>query len=393
MRDPSDELDELDKRGLRRRLRTIDSPQQPQIEVEGSPLINFSSNDYLGLANHPFLKKSYQESIERHGVGSGASRLISGTMRPHTELEQQLASIKDCEAALTFSSGFATASGSIPIIAGKGDFIILDKLCHASLIDGAKMSGAPLRVFPHNDLDRLATHLSWATEKKGPKSRILIITESVFSMDGDLAPLREIVALKERFGALLLVDEAHAFGILGPQGIGLAGELGIGEAIDFQMGTFSKAIGLSGGYLSASQKWIDLLINRARSFIYSTAPSPALAETIGKALELVTGNEGERLRNKLWNNVNYFDRNATSAIIPWVIGENEETLALSKVLLESGYLVPAIRFPTVPRGTARLRITFSSLHTQEEIAGLREILDRKKGHGESPESEGVTKPG
>lgn len=385
MRDPSDELGELDKRGLRRHLRALDSPQQPRIEVEGKPLINFSSNDYLGLANHPLLKRTYQESIERHGVGSGASRLISGTMRAHTDLEQQLASIKKCEAALTFSSGFATASGSIPIIAEKGDFIILDKLCHASLIDGSRMSGATLRVFPHNDLDKLEAHLAWATKKKHSQNRVLVITESVFSMDGDLSPLREIVALKERFGALLLVDEAHAFGVFGPGGTGLADELDIGGEIEFQMGTFSKAVGLSGGYLCATRDWIDLLINRARSFIYSTAPAPALTETIGKALELVTGGEGDRLRKTLWSHVGTFDRDATSAIIPRIVGENKDALALSRTLLEAGYLVPAIRFPTVPRGTARLRITLSSSHERSEILGLRAILDDDRNHGESPE--------
>ena len=389
MRNPSDELGELEKRGLRRRLRTLEGPQQPRIEVEGRPLVNFSSNDYLGLANHPFLKKTYQESIERHGVGSGASRLISGTMRAHTDLEQQLASIKNCEAALTFSSGFATASGTIPVIVGKGDFIILDKLCHASLIDGSRMSGATLRVFPHNDLDKLEAHLAWASQKKDPQSRVLVITESVFSMDGDLAPLREIVTLKERFGSLLLVDEAHAFGVFGPRGIGLAGDLDTGGNIEFQMGTFSKAVGLSGGYLCATREWIDLLINRARSFIYSTAPAPALAETVGKALELVIGDEGDRLRERLWNHVSLFDQDATSAIIPRVIGENEDALALSGSLLEAGYLVPAIRFPTVPRGTARLRITLSSSHHRGEIEGLRKFLDGKMKPGESPGSEGA----
>lgn len=374
MRTPGEELAHLESESLRRNLRRIESPQGPHVLLSGKEVLNFSSNDYLGLADSPDLVGAFQENLSRYGVGSGASRLVCGSLAPHVELEQKLADVKKTEAALTFSSGFATATGAIPAICQKDDVIILDKLSHASLIDGSRLSGATIRVFPHNDLDKLRKHLNWATENVGSNGRILVITESVFSMDGDLAPLCDICDLKDEFGVLLLVDEAHAFGIIGPQGRGLAAELGLETRIDFHMGTFSKALGLSGGYLCSSREWIDLWINRARSFIYSTAPSPALAATITDALELITGEEVEALRTKLWENIHHFSAEATSAIIPLILGENDKALQVSQDLQERGFLVPAIRFPTVPRGTARLRITVSAAHSSEEIDSLKSAL-------------------
>lgn len=383
MRDPSAELGELESAGLRRRLRRIDSPQGRRIRSEGRDLLNFSSNDYLGLANDGELKALYQSHIATHGAGSGASRLVCGTLAPHLELEEKLADLKRCEAALTFSSGFATATGVLPALCGKDDIIVLDKLCHASLIDGARLSGATLRVFPHNDLDRLESHLRWCDSKRSAKSRVLVVTESVFSMDGDRAPLAEICELKARHGALLLVDEAHAFGVLGPQGRGLAADQGLESEIDLHMGTFSKAVGLSGGYLGASRALIDLLVNRARSFIYSTAPSPALAATIRDALDLVCGSRGETLRADLWARIRAFEPTAASAIVPRIHGSNEAALAAAERLLGLGFLVPAIRYPTVPRGTARLRFTLSAAHEAGDVATLREILARDDFPGNS----------
>jgi len=383
MRDPQQELDDLAAAGLRRELRILSGPQRPEIVIGPESLINFSSNDYLGLANSEDLKGVFQEAIRKHGVGSGASRLVSGTMAAHMELEERIAAFKNAGAGLTFSSGFAAATGSIPAIMGKDDIIILDKLCHASLIDGARLSGAVIRVFPHNDLNKLASHLQWAAGKKSPESRILVITESVFSMDGDRAPLKEICDLVGAAGALLMVDEAHALGVIGPGGRGLAAGLGVESRIDFQMGTFSKAIGLSGGYLCASRVWIDLMINRARSFIYSTAPAPALAETISASLDLVGSSKGDRLREELWERIGiirqskFFANSATaSAILPVVIGENEAALSAAQFLRERGFLVPAIRFPTVPRGTARLRITVSAAHRREDIQRLKDGLEQ-----------------
>ncbi len=377
MRDPKDELSELESLGLRRNLRKLDSPQGRLVRLaDGKECFNFSSNDYLGLANDDRLIAAFQENLARYGVGSGASRLVCGTQSPHLELESQLADFKGSEAALTFSSGFATATGVISGLCDKSDIVILDKLSHASLIDGSRLSGAKMRIFPHNDLDKLESHLQWAVEKVDANGRILLVTESIFSMDGDLAPLAEIVALKEKYGALLLLDEAHAFGVIGPQGRGLAAELGLEDRIDLQMGTFSKAAGLSGGYLCASRSLVDLMVNRARSFIYSTAPSPALAATIFNAINLIGGSDGDSLRRKLWTNISSLDSSATSAILPIIIGENAEALAASNSLLEDDFLVPAIRYPTVPRGTARLRVTLSAAHEEEEIAMLKSALSK-----------------
>ncbi|MCL4107253.1 UNVERIFIED_CONTAM: hypothetical protein GTU68_017137 [Idotea baltica] len=364
MRSADDELAEIDNLGLRRRLRILESPQSPVVTIDGREMINFSSNDYLGIANSSILKNAFVEGIERFGAGSGASRLISGTHAPHRDFERALANFKQTEAALFFGSGYATATGAIPAIVGKNDIVILDKLCHASLIDGAKLSGATMRVFPHNDLTKLESHLRWAREQIGDaEGRTLILTESVFSMDGDVAPLSEIIQLKNEYNSLLLVDEAHAFGVLGPNGRGYAA-----------MGTLSKAAGLSGGYLCSSKPWIDLIINRARSFIYSTAPPPALAAAASASLSLISGPEGDALREKLHINIRRFSETAQSAIIPRIIGENEATLAIADQLQNSGFLVPAIRFPTVPRGTARLRITLSAAHSEGQIDLLKNEL-------------------
>ncbi len=375
MRDPGDELHDLEAGGLRRRLRQLDSPQGVRVRLTGSgECLNFSSNDYLGLANDGALKAIYQNHIGTYGVGSGSSRLVCGTMAAHVALEEKVASLKRTEAALTFTSGFAAATGALPSLCGKDDFLILDKLCHASLIDGARLSGATIRIYPHNDLNRLKSHLQWAAQRAAATSRLVVVTESVFSMDGDLSPLAEIVELKDQYGALLLVDEAHAFGVLGPEGRGLGAALGLESRIDLQMGTFSKAVGLSGGYLCGSRAMADLLINRARSFIYSTAPGPALAATVRDALDLVCGPRGDILREDLSANRETFSPGTPSAIIPVIIGENEAALSASARLQERGFLVPAIRFPTVPKGSARLRITLSAAHRPDDITSLKSAL-------------------
>lgn len=375
MRDPEEELRELEASGLRRALRRLDSPQGRSVSLAGAgTCLNFSSNDYLGFADDAELKSLYQTHIGRLGAGSGASRLVCGTMAAHWELEESLAALKRSEAALTFTSGFAAATGTIPALCGKDDIVILDKLCHASLIDGARLSGATMRVFPHNDLDRLASHLRWAKEKRAKNARVLVATESVFSMDGDLAPLAGICDLKDAHDALLLLDEAHAFGVLGPQGRGLAAALGLESRVDLQMGTFSKAAGLSGGYLCASRAIVDLLVNRARSFIYSTAPSPALAATIRDGLELLCGPRGEERRAILADRRDQFQPGAPSAIVPVILGDNETALSASAALQERGFLVPAIRYPTVPRGSARLRVTFSAAHLPGDIDALKKAL-------------------
>ena len=267
----AEQLQALRARSLDRHLREIGTAQGPIVDLVGKRLINFSSNDYLSLANDSRLREAAISAIKEFGVGAGASRLISGTQSPHLQLESALAKWKGTPAALCFSSGYAAALGTIPALVGKNDVVSLDKLCHASLIDGAKLSGATLRVFPHNHLGKLESHLEWA-RREHPKARILIVSESVFSMDGDRAPLRELIELKKRFDALLLLDEAHAIGVIGSNGRGLAAEAGLTKDVDVQMGTLSKALGVSGGYICGSRNLIEWLINRARSFIFSTAP-------------------------------------------------------------------------------------------------------------------------
>ncbi len=381
-RDPEDELQTLRNDHLHRQLRPIDSPQGTELIIAEQPFINFSSNDYLGLSSHPGLIAVYKDALDHWGVGSGASRLVCGTLRPHLELEEHLARLKNSAAALTFSTGYATAVGTITALAGKGDILILDKLCHASLIDGARLSGATLRIYPHNDLDRLDSHLQWAGKKISRDGRIIVITESVFSMDGDHCPLNEIVSLKEKHGALLLLDEAHAFGIIG-KGIGLADDLGLAEQIDLQMGTLSKALGMSGAYLCASRAIVDLLINRSRSFIYSTAPPAATAVAALAAIDLLISTEGQQLREKLHHHIGRVSRaidqipESQSPILPLIVGSSENALDLSARLYQKGLLIPAIRYPTVPRDQARLRITLSAAHSSNQVDRLIEILKNR----------------
>lgn len=355
---------------LWRELRTLDSAQGPVVQVGGRELVNFSSNDYLGLADSAELSEAMQEGVELYGAGSGSSRLVCGTMKPHAELEAALAAFKRTEAALTFSSGYAVALGTIPALVGSGDTIILDKLSHACLVDAARLSGATIRVFPHNHLEKLRKLLETA------KGRVLVVTEAIFSMDGDACPLAGIVELKERHGAWLLLDEAHAVGVIGPQGRGLAAALGLENRVELQMGTLSKALGLSGGYLAASQHVIDLLINRARSLIYSTAPPPCLAHAARVALDIVTSGEGDRRREILHGHVRRLSPGAPgiSAIVPRIMGDETRAMEASARLLESGFLIPAIRYPTVARGSARLRITASAAHQPEQIQNLVQCL-------------------
>ena len=382
MRSYEDDLAPLHAAALHRTLRPLDTPQSSLVRVHGREVLNFSSNDYLGFANAGPVRDAYKQGLDLYGAGAGASRLVCGTLPPHAALERSLAAFKKTESALTFSSGYATAMGTIPALCGRGDFIILDKLSHACLIDAAKLSGATLRIFPHNHIAKLEHLLQWARSQSISTSRILVVTESIFSMDGDWADLWDIVRLKDTYGALLLLDEAHAFGIHGPSGRGLAAKLGLAARIDIQMGTFSKAAGLSGGYLCGSRALVDLLINRARSFIYSTAPSPALAHATEEVIRhwLPTA-YGEDRRARLWNNLSWLTTafqgripEPASAIIPLMIGPESDALNLSAKLLEAGFLIPAIRYPTVARGRARLRLALTATHTTEQIDALAATL-------------------
>src|SRR3984885_13364384 len=295
-------LGDLRQKSLFRELRTIEELIGSTVRVGDRLLVNFASNDYLGLSQHPVVKAAAKTAIERFGTGSGASRLVTGTESPHTEFEKEIAVFKGAESALLFSTGYAAALGTIPSLVGPGDVIILDKLAHACLIDGAKLSGATLRVFPHNNVAKLKHHLLWARQAY-PQGKTLIVTESVFSMDGDFAVLAEIAALKAEFGALLLVDEAHATGVIGPHGAGLIAALGLAPQVEIQMGTLSKALGASGGFICGSKTLIQLLVNRARSFIYSTALPPCCAAAGSAALEIVQNGEGDALRSLLARNI------------------------------------------------------------------------------------------
>jgi len=374
MTSPADALRQLAAEGLLRHQRPLDSPTGTQVTRAGKILWNFASNDYLGLARHPRIEAALVEGVQRYGAGSAASRLVCGTLPPHRLLEEALARAKQTEAVLTFSSGYATAMGAIPAIVGKADFVLLDKLAHACLVDAARLSGATLRVFPHNHLEKL-TRLLRSIRAKSPTARILVVTESVFSMDGDLCALREIVSLTESYDALLLLDEAHGFGVLGTSGMGLAEQENLQQRITFQMGTLSKAAGLAGGYLAASQDWIDLLTNRARSFIYSTAPPPALAHAGMVSLALIRSEEGKKLREKLQQNIAILSPN-TTPVVPEILGSNEAALTASLALEDAGFLVPAIRYPTVPRGTARLRVSLSATHPAARIRELQGFIRR-----------------
>ena len=375
-------LQELADRALLRRLRSIDAVEGTRLELENTSLTNFAGNDYLGLSQHPAVRQAAIEAIDRFGLGAAASRLITGTLAPHKVLEEQLAAFKGTEAAISFSSGYAAAVGTITAIADRQDVVILDKLAHASLIDGARLSGAQLRIFPHNDLSRLREILEWAHEHY-PNAKIWIITESLFSMDGDYSPLCDLVGLKDEYGANLFLDEAHATGVIGPGGKGLAAHWGLGQRIEVQMGTLSKALGGSGGFITSSRALIDLLINRARSFIFSTAPPPAIAAGASAALGIVQSAEGERLRDDLRQNIDCvrhglrFSIDALpSPIIPLIIGDENAALEAAKQLQQDRFLVPAIRFPSVSRGSARLRLTLSARHSSEQLAALISSLRR-----------------
>jgi 8-amino-7-oxononanoate synthase len=401
----ADELNQrlatLRQQGLYRELRRVDSAPGPQIEIGGRTFLNFSSNDYLGLANHPTLKAAAIKAVEKFGAGAGASRLICGSLAPFHELEEALAAFKKTEAALTFSTGYAAALGTITALMGKGDVIILDKLVHACIVDAAKLSGAKLRIFDHNDLNDLEDKLRWSSsfslsgntlKRELQPRRTLIVTESIFSMDGDTVPLREIVALKEKYGAWLMVDEAHATGILGQNGRGLADELGVSQHVEIQMGTLGKALGASGGFICGSRALIDFLVNRARSFIFSTAPVPAAAAAARAGIEIVQSTEGEARRESLRANIQQCrtgvapvsklkedgDRRdacpTLGAIIPLILGDESQAVAAAAQLREQNIFVPAIRYPTVARGAARLRITLTAAHNSQDIATLVHAL-------------------
>ncbi len=394
----ADRLARIQADGLLRHVRRVDTPQQARIQIDGERLLNFSSNDYLGLANHPALWRAAIHATERFGAGCGASRLICGSLAPHHELEEALAKFKESEAALVFSTGYATALGTIGALLSPDDVVVLDRKVHASLVDAARLCGAKIRVFRHNDPTHLENILEWADQRRAQaaqsgghgnnggkrRPRTLIVTESVFSMDGDLAPLRDLVELKDRFGAWLMVDEAHATGLFGPDGRGLVAECGLGDRVEIQMGTLGKALGASGGYVAGSRRLVDYLVNRARTFIFSTAPVPAAAGAARAAVELAAGTEGSERRARVWALVDHLKNGlikagwplspVQSAIVPIILGEPERAVEGASFLRRKSLFVPAIRYPTVGRREARLRVTVTAGHQISEVDELTAVM-------------------
>ena len=379
-------LGELRDAGLWRELRRVEAVHGASLDVDGRRLRNFAGNDYLGLASHPALAEAAIRALRGFGAGSTASRLISGSLDVHHRLEERIAALKGLPAAVAFATGHAAAIGAIPALVGAGDIVVVDRLVHACCVDAARLSGATLRVFRHNDVGDLDRILRWAagrprTTDGGP--RVLVVTESLFSMDGDVAPLAEIVACKERHGAWLMVDEAHATGVVGPGGAGWVARLGLTDRVEVQMGTLGKAVGASGGFIAGSRRLADLLVNRARTFVFSTAPVPAAAAAAEAGLDLAAGPEGDRRRTALATNVAAalelvrkagFEPRSESQILPLLVGAESSAVALSRRLLGSDVLAPAIRYPTVARGQARIRITLSAAHTADDLRHLGEAL-------------------
>jgi 8-amino-7-oxononanoate synthase len=365
------ELDGLREKGLYRSLRIVDGDQGSTLSLNGREVINFSSNNYLGLANHPALRAAAKNAIDRYGCGSGASRLISGNMALHEELETKLAEFKGTEAALVFNSGFQANTGILSTLVGEGDVILSDALNHASIIDGSRLAKSHTLVYGHCDLNQLETHLKQAAQAK----RKLIVTESIFSMDGDEAPLAGIVELAEKYGALVMVDEAHATGMYGANGAGIVAKLGLGQRVLVQMGTLGKALGGFGAYIAGCKNLRELMINRCRSFIFTTALPPAVMAMAIAALDLVK-HEPQR-REALWHNcralkhglrgLGYPLPDPESPILPLIIGDAERCMQFSERLLQKGVFAQGIRPPTVPVGTSRLRITLMATHTPQQI--------------------------
>ena len=376
-------LERLRRQGLYRQLRTVEECAPGRAVVDGREALILCSNNYLGLADHPALKRAAQRATERWGTSSGASRLVSGTMTLHRCLEERIAAFKGTGAALAFNSGYAANTGIISALAGRGDIIFSDRLNHASIVDGALLSRATLVRYPHND----PAALREALERRPTKGLRLIVTDGVFSMDGDIARLRELVALKKEFGALLMVDDAHGTGVLGASGRGSAELCDVLGEIDIQMGTLGKGLGSFGAYAAAPREIVDWLVNTARSFIFSTSLPPAVLAASLAAFDIVDSPEGAALRRRLADNTTFFrDSLRTSGfdtlgsetqIVPLFVGDAGQTMTLSRLLLERGIFVQGIRPPTVPAGTSRLRCTLMSTHDREELeeaaAAIREV--------------------
>ncbi|MBC9071622.1 8-amino-7-oxononanoate synthase [Thauera sp. CAU 1555] len=373
------ELAALDDQALRRTRRTLDTPCGPHATVDGRSMLAFCSNDYLGLAGDPQLARALAEGAARWGAGSGASHLVSGHYRVHDELEARLAAFVGMESALYLSTGYMANLGVVPALLGRGDAIFADRLNHASLVDGALLSRASLQRYPHRDLGALARLL-----EASDAPRKAIVTDSVFSMDGDLAPLAELLTLAERHDCWLVVDDAHGFGVLGPQGRGALAAAGLTSWRLIYVGTLGKAAGVAGAFVAGQRDVVTWLLQKMRTYIFTTGAPPALAQALLASLELIE--HGDERRARLNALIEQFRAElqltrwhllpSTTAILPVQVGDNAETLALARALWDEGLWVPAIRPPTVPLGTARLRVSLTAAHSAEDVRRLTAALNR-----------------
>jgi 8-amino-7-oxononanoate synthase len=378
MKHISDELKQIKRAGLYRELNSVEGSQGTHLEIKGKTYLSFCSNNYLGLANNPLVIKAVKDAVGRYGWGAGASRLVSGNMRLHEVLEGEISRLKGKEASIVFPTGYMANIGTISSLVSKGDLVICDKLNHASIIDGCRLSGAGFRVYPHCDMKKLENILKKATKY----SRKLIVTDTVFSMDGDIAPLPDIVRIAHKYNAMVMADEAHGTGVFGKRGGGVVEHFNLSKKIDIVMGTLSKAVGSLGGYVSGDADLINFLRNKARPFMYTTALPPAVCAASIAGIKLIRKNPS--LRKSLWNNVRYLKEKldllnfnlipSDSPIIPILIGDAKKAVDVSKLLYKKGILIPAIRPPTVPARSSRLRMTVMSTHTRKDLERLLEVL-------------------
>ena len=382
----SEQLDDLKAKGTHFRLRVLDDEQAAVCTFDGKKVINLASNNYLGLTTHPKLREAALEATRRYGVGSGAVRTIAGTMKIHMELEEKIARFKNVEACVVFQSGFAANAGTVSAILGKDDFIVSDQLNHASIIDGARLSRAKVLVFRHKDIAHAEEQLASVRDAPGKK---LLITDGVFSMDGDIGPLPALCGLAEKYGAIMMVDDAHASGVLGRNGRGTVDHFNVHGRVDVQVGTLSKAIGALGGYVCGTRDLIDFLYHRARPFLFSTSHPPSVAATCIAAFDVLQ-DEPERIE-KLWENTRFWKKelallgfdiggrstpSSETPITPIIIGDGKLTMDFSRELFKEGILATGITFPTVPEGKARIRTIVTATHTTEELQQALEVLAR-----------------
>src|SRR5881296_3363431 len=382
----TDQLNDLKAKGTHFRLRVLEDEQAPVCTFDGKKVINLASNNYLGLTTHPKLREAALEATRKYGVGSGAVRTIAGTMKIHMELEEKIARFKNVEACVVFQSGFAANAGTVSAVLGKDDFIISDQLNHASIIDGARLSRAKILVFEHKDIAQAEEKLASVKNEPGKK---LLISDGVFSMDGDIGPLPALCDLAEKYGAIMMVDDAHASGVLGRNGRGTVDHFKVHGRVDVQVGTLSKAIGALGGYVCGSRDLIDFLYHRARPFLFSTSHPPSVAATCIAAFEVLE-NEPERIQ-KLWENTRFWKKElgllgfniggvntpaSETPITPIIVGDGKLTMDFSRELFKQGVLGTGITYPTVPEGKARIRTIMTATHTQDELDQALRMLKK-----------------